>query len=47
VNRDEVDGWRREFTARYGVEAWFTQLGPAVGAHSGPRIVGVVLVEAG
>lgn len=45
LNRAEVDGWRREFTLRYGVEAELTQLGPAVGAHSGPRILGVVLVE--
>lgn len=46
LNRDEVDGWRREFARRHGMEAWLTQLGPAVGAHSGPRILGVVLVEA-
>lgn len=46
VNRDEVDGWRREFTSRYGVQAILTQLGPAVGAHSGPHVLGVVLVEA-
>ncbi|HZK49305.1 MAG TPA: DegV family protein [Thermoleophilia bacterium] len=45
LNRDEVDGWRQEFTRRYGLEAWLTQLGPAVGAHSGPRVLGVVLVE--
>lgn len=45
TNRDEVDEWRREFTQRYGLEALLTQLGPAVGAHSGPRILGVVLVE--
>ena len=45
LNRDEVDGWRRDFTRRYGVEALLTQLGPAVGAHSGPDILGVVLVE--
>jgi len=47
LNRDEVEGWRREFTDRYGIEAALTQLGPAVGVHSGPRILGVVQVEAG
>lgn len=47
LNREEVDGWRREFDLRHGMEAWLTQLGPAVGAHSGPRVLGVVLVEAG
>lgn len=45
LNREEVEGWRSGFVERYGVEPYTTQLGPAVGAHSGPRIVGIVLVN--
>ncbi len=44
LNRDEVEGWRREFAERFGMDSLITQLGPAVGAHSGPWILGIVLI---
>lgn len=45
LDPSEAETWARRLSERYGIDPVVTQLGPAVGAHSGPSILGVVLVE--
>jgi DegV family protein with EDD domain len=45
LDPSEAEMWSRRLAELYGVETVTTQLSPAVGAHSGPSILGVVLVE--
>jgi len=45
LDPSEAETWSRRLAERHGVEPIVTQLSPAVGAHSGPSILGVVLVE--
>lgn len=45
LDPSEAETWSRELAERHGVETVVTQLSPAVGAHSGPSILGVVLIE--
>jgi len=45
LDPSEAQTWSRRLAERHGVETVITQLSPAVGAHSGPSILGVVLVE--
>jgi DegV family protein with EDD domain len=45
LDPSEAEIWSRRLAERHDVETFMTQLSPAVGAHSGPSILGVVLVE--
>jgi DegV family protein with EDD domain len=45
LDSSEAEAWSGRLAERHGVETIITQLSPAVGAHAGPSILGVVLVE--
>jgi DegV family protein with EDD domain len=45
TNRVEVEEFQREFTRRFNIPSFLTQLGPVVGTYSGPDMVGCCLTE--
>ena len=45
LDSSEAEAWSGRLAEQHGVETVVTQLSPAVGAHAGPSILGVVLVE--
>jgi DegV family protein with EDD domain len=46
TNRMELLELQREFTSRYHLPSFLTQLGPVLGNQSGPEIIGVAIIEA-
>lgn len=45
ANRAEVEEIQREFTKRYNLPSFLTQLSPVVGTYSGPNMIGFVISE--
>lgn len=45
ANRQELESFQRDFTARYNVPSVLTQLSPVVGTYSGPDMIGCALCE--
>ena len=45
TNRNEVEGFQREFTSRYSLPSILAQIEPVLGNQVGPDILGVIISE--